>query len=62
MPYNPVTLATPAPRAERMSYAFADGLVLPDGAVTVLRPHAGERFDPVDVDRLQMVQGFSPRP
>ncbi|MCL1627634.1 methyltransferase [Roseibaca sp. V10] len=60
MPYNPVTLAAPAPRAERMSYAFSEGLVLPDGAVTILRPHAGEGFDPVEVDRIQMVQGFRP--
>lgn len=60
MPSSPVTLAAPAPRAERLAYALAEGLVLPDGPVAVLRPRATEQFDPVDRARLQMVQGFRP--
>ncbi|CUX83591.1 MAG: 16S rRNA (guanine1207-N2)-methyltransferase RsmC [Roseibaca calidilacus] len=60
MPHNPVTLAAPAPRAERLGHAMDEGLVLPDGAVTVLRPHAGESFAPLTVDRLHLVQGFRP--
>jgi len=55
-----VTLAAPAPRAERLGYAFAEGLALPDGPVTVLRPRAGEGFAPLDPARLHMVQGFRP--
>lgn len=60
MSNSPVTLAPPAPRAERLEYALAEGLVLPDGPITVLRPHAGERFAPLDPARLLMVQGFWP--
>jgi 16S rRNA (guanine1207-N2)-methyltransferase len=55
-----VTLANPAPRAERLVRAVDDGLILPDGHVTVLRPAAGERFDPIDPARLCMVQGYRP--
>lgn len=60
MHHNPVTLAAPAPRAERLGYALSEGLVLPDGSVTVLRPHAGERFAPLDQRCLHMVQGYRP--
>ncbi|SUZ31188.1 Ribosomal RNA small subunit methyltransferase C [Roseibaca ekhonensis] len=60
MPHSPVTLAAPAPRAERLAHAMSEGVVVPDGRVTVLRPHAGERFDPIDLGRLNMVQGFRP--
>lgn len=55
-----MTLATPAPRAERLAHALAQGLVLPEGRVTVLRPHAGEAFAPLDMARLHVVQGFRP--
>lgn len=60
MELSPVSLAQPAPRAERLLHALAEGLVLPDGAVTILRPRAGESFDPLSADRLHMVQGFLP--
>lgn len=60
LPDNLVTLATPAPRADRLVRAVEDGLILPDGPVTVLRPAAGERFDPIDPARLRMVQGYRP--
>ncbi|MCC5992465.1 MAG: class I SAM-dependent methyltransferase [Rhodobacteraceae bacterium] len=56
----PVLLADPAPRAARLTLALAEGLVLPDGPLLVLRPRAGERFDPIPRDRLRMVQGFRP--
>lgn len=60
MPQSLVTLANPAPRADRLVRAVEDGLILPDGPVTVLRPAAGERFDPIDRTRLRMVQGYKP--
>ena len=50
----------PAPRSVRLSVAMAEGLSLPDGPICVLRPRAGEQFDPLPMDRLQMVQGFAP--
>ena len=53
-------LAEPAPRDARLALAIAEGLSLPDGPVTVLAPRAGERFDPLPMARLQMVQGFRP--
>lgn len=53
-------LADPAPRAARLTLALTEGLGLPDGALLVLRPRAGERFDPIPRDRLRMVQGFRP--
>jgi 16S rRNA (guanine1207-N2)-methyltransferase len=53
-------LADPAPRDARLSLAIDGGLTLPDGPVTVLAPRAGERFDPLPMARLQMVQGFRP--
>jgi 16S rRNA (guanine1207-N2)-methyltransferase len=60
MEISPVSLAHPAPRAERLVHALAEGLALPDGGVTILRPRAGEGFGPIDPDRLHMVQGFWP--
>ncbi|MDD7972549.1 class I SAM-dependent methyltransferase [Roseinatronobacter alkalisoli] len=61
MTYTPPVLAVdPAPRDARLTLAMAEGLILPDGPVTVLRPRAGERFDPLDMSRLQLVQGFRP--
>lgn len=56
----PVLAADPAPRDARLTLAMAEGLVLPDGLVTVLRPRAAERFDPLDMSRLQVAQGFRP--
>ncbi len=53
-------LADPAPRDARLSIALADGLMLPDGPITVLHPRAGEVFDPLDLSRLRMVQPFRP--
>ena len=53
-------LADPAPRDARLAIALAEGLTLPDGAITVLHPRAGEAFDPLDRTRLQMVQPFRP--
>ncbi|MGP9791548.1 class I SAM-dependent methyltransferase [Roseinatronobacter sp. NSM] len=56
----PVLAADPAPRDARLTLAMAEGLVLTDGPVTVLRPRAAERFDPLDMSRLQVAQGFRP--
>lgn len=53
-------LADPAPRDARLSIALAEGLALPDGAIAVLHPRAGEVFDPLDRARLHMVQPFRP--
>ncbi|WFE75277.1 class I SAM-dependent methyltransferase [Roseinatronobacter sp. S2] len=61
MTYTPPVLAAdPAPRHARLTLAMAEGLVLPDRPVAVLRPRAGERFDPLEMSRLHMAQGFRP--
>lgn len=61
MTYTPPVLAAdPAPRDARLTLAMAEGLVLPDGPVCVLRPRAAERFDPLEMSRLYLVQGFRP--
>ncbi len=53
-------LTDPAPREARLTLAFDDGLSLPEGDISVLRPRAGERFDPLPAERLKLVQGFRP--
>lgn len=58
-PISPI-LTDPAPREARLTLAFDEGLSLPDGEICVLRPRAGERFDPLPAARLKMVQGFRP--
>lgn len=50
----------PAPRAARLALALDGGLVLPDGAISVYRPRAGEDFSRLDAARVRMVQGFRP--
>lgn len=59
IPSTPI-LADPAPRDARLFLAFEDGLALPDGPITVLRPRAGDNFAPLDPARLTLVQGFRP--
>ena len=41
---------------------LAEGLTLPDGPITVLRPRAGERFGPLDLGALADGAGVSARP
>ncbi len=60
MIFAPAPLADPAPRDARLSLALSDGLVLPAGAITVLRPRAGESFAPLAPAALTLVQGFRP--
>ncbi|MFN4058729.1 MAG: class I SAM-dependent methyltransferase [Roseinatronobacter sp.] len=55
-----VPFADPAPRDARLTLAFAEGLSLPAGAITVLRPRAGESFAPLDSAGLTLVQSFRP--
>lgn len=51
----------PAPRHLRLKSALLSGLELADGApVAVLRPRAGERFDPLERAQLHLQQGFRP--
>lgn len=50
----------PAPRAARLALAFQSGLTLPDGAMAIYRPRAGEDFTAFDPARVQLVQGFRP--
>ena len=57
---SPFLLADPAPRAQRLELALAEGLALPDGAISVLRPRAGEGFGPLGTERLTLVTGFRP--
>lgn len=53
--------ADTAARHARLHLAVDAGLTLPDtGDIAVLRPRAGEWFDPLPRDRLHMVQGFRP--
>lgn len=50
-----------AARHARLHLAVEAGLILPDaGQIAVLRPRAGEWFDPLPRDRLHIVQGFRP--
>ncbi len=58
-PISPI-LSDPAPREARLTLAFDEGLLLPEGIISVLRPRAGERFDPLDPQRLKLAQGFRP--
>ena len=58
-PISPI-LNDPAPREARLTLAFAEGLTLPEGNISVLRPRAGERFDPLPPERLKLAQGFRP--
>ncbi len=53
-------LSDPAPREARLTLAFDEGLSLPEGDISVLRPRAGERFDPLPAARLKLAQGFRP--
>jgi 16S rRNA (guanine1207-N2)-methyltransferase len=53
-------LSDPAPREARLTLAFDEGLTLPEGDISVLRPRAGERFDPLPLARLKLAQGFRP--
>ncbi|MCC5956156.1 MAG: class I SAM-dependent methyltransferase [Natronohydrobacter sp.] len=50
----------PAPRAARLALALDGGLALPEGAIAIYRPRAGEDFSLLDPARVQMVQGFRP--
>jgi len=60
MTLAPPLFADPAPRAQRLEIALSEGLVLPDGHISVLHPRAGESFAPLDRTRLQIVTGFRP--
>ena len=61
MTHPPAPMAQPAPRGLRLHLALdEEGLVLPDGPVTILRPRAGEDFGPLDRARLHLAQGFRP--
>lgn len=53
--------ADTAARHARLQLAVDAGLTLPDtGNIAILRPRAGEWFDPLPRDRLHLVQGFRP--
>ena len=58
-PISPI-LTDPAQREARLTLAIDEGLSLPEGDISVLRPRAGERFDPLDPSRLKLAQGFRP--
>ncbi|MFN7004399.1 MAG: class I SAM-dependent methyltransferase, partial [Roseinatronobacter sp.] len=51
-------LHDPAPRAARLALALEAGLPLPDGAIAIYRPRAGEDFSLLDPTRVVMIQGF----
>ena len=50
----------PAPRAVRIEIALDDGLMLPEGDISILRPRLGETFGPLPRERLRIMTGFRP--
>lgn len=50
----------PAPRAVRIEIALDEGLTLPDGDISVLRPRRGESFSPIPRERITIMTGFRP--
>lgn len=60
MTRSSIHLNDPAPRAVRIEIAFDEGLVLPDGDISVLRPRLGEYFGPIPRERIRVMTGFRP--
>lgn len=56
-----MSLNDPAPRSLRLELAIETGLTLPAaGTIAVLQPQAGEGFDPLPRDRVQIVTPQAP--